>query len=349
MNAVGVMARIETNPQLLARRFELAAKIAAQLHDSLNTVVPVLTGLRCALDRFSGDGVDSLRRLVEALRRVPPGRLTLMLDNPAFFREREYPDCPLTPDERRALVGGLPWGVFATLARVVNDRALGVGAALEQLNELASLDPLKRTLQENFFQRGRLLRCHRILADARRILAQIKVTYLPTLRRQDRAEQQKLERFRAFIREADGDGEVAAELTEFVTRQLSLADRAGQIEALHAALDYELSGLFHELEEHNADYEALRLLESQAASFSAAELAELRSLFGLYGIEAEKRLAGAAADGEVVRQRQIAWRQVALASPPGIARHAVAERAHACYGLLLEAAPSRRWHPALSE
>ena len=48
--------------------------------------------------------------------------------------------------------------------------------------------------------------------------------------------------------------------------------------------------LFHQLEEHNADFEVLQLLDQNADLFTAEERDELRPLLGLYGFENEKRL-----------------------------------------------------------
>jgi hypothetical protein len=42
--------------------------------------------------------------------------------------------------------------------------------------------------------------------------------------------------------------------------------------------------------EYNEDFEVLQELEGSNGEFSAAELAELRPLLGLYGGEVEKRL-----------------------------------------------------------
>ncbi len=66
------MAKIDLYSGVMNRRAELAAKIAGQLKTSLNTVVPVSAGLRRALDRLLEDNGAGLRRLMEAMRRIPP-------------------------------------------------------------------------------------------------------------------------------------------------------------------------------------------------------------------------------------------------------------------------------------
>ena len=41
---MGVLAKVDLQPEILTRRIELAAKLATQLKASLNTVVPVSAG-----------------------------------------------------------------------------------------------------------------------------------------------------------------------------------------------------------------------------------------------------------------------------------------------------------------
>src|SRR5262249_32092111 len=112
LNAVGVMAKIDLQPEVLARRHELAAKVAAQLQSGLNTVVPVSAGIRRALDGLLKDRAAGLMHFIAALRRIPPARLAKFLDNEELYRTLEPDDCPVTAAERERLLGDLPWTVF---------------------------------------------------------------------------------------------------------------------------------------------------------------------------------------------------------------------------------------------
>src|ERR687889_2012175 len=80
LNAIGILSKIELQPEVLARRHELSAKIASQLKDSLNTVIPVAAGVRRASDRLLENGRSGLERMVTTLRRIPPDRLEMLLD-----------------------------------------------------------------------------------------------------------------------------------------------------------------------------------------------------------------------------------------------------------------------------
>ena len=92
--------------------------------------------------------------------------------------------------------------------------------------------------------------------------------------------------------------------------------------------------LFHDMEEYNADFEALEQLEKGGSLFSAAELDELRSVLGLYGVEMEKRLPSGRATVGYAGERQQAWSEVNLSARDPV-RRSLAERAVARYGLRL--------------
>ena len=63
LNAIGILSKIELQPEVLARRHELSAKIASQLKDSLNTVIPVAAGARRAPRTGQGLPISWLRRV----------------------------------------------------------------------------------------------------------------------------------------------------------------------------------------------------------------------------------------------------------------------------------------------
>src|SRR5262249_45318487 len=71
LNAVGVMAKIDLNPEVIRRRQELAEKIATQLRSSFNTVIPVSSGVYRALEHLQAQDGMHLKRMTEAFRQVP--------------------------------------------------------------------------------------------------------------------------------------------------------------------------------------------------------------------------------------------------------------------------------------
>lgn len=333
LNAVGVLAKIDLQPELLARRQDLAAKIAGQLKDSLNTVVPVSAGLCRVLSRLCADGNRELRRWMTLLRQIPAQRLQKLLDDDQLFLG-DYDDCPVTVAQREQMLGQLDWGVFTTIARVAADPALGEAAVVARLEDLAGFAPLREVLERHFFKRSRFLRGYRITCDARRIVSDLRFRVLPASRKRDREENARRDRFLRFLASAGGDAAVARELSEFVSLHCDAAKRADRLEAAIKKLDRELARLFHGLEEYNADFEALDDLQTWAALFSPAEVEELRALFGLRGTETEKRLPPGRATPDYVGERQRAWSEAGRRGRDP-ARCRVARRAEARYALVL--------------
>ncbi len=333
LNAIGVMAKIDLAPEIMARRDELAAKIGGQLKDELNRVMPVSAGLQRALEPLTADGGAQLQTLMDALRRIPAETLVEMLDSSELFCDFDFEDCPLSTDERRALKGSLDWTVFTTVARLAADPSLERAAVAAELERLAGFGPLNAVLESHFLKRSELLRAYRILTDARRLIGTIRYRHLSELRRRERDEAARRERFLAFIRAAGGDRAVADELADWV-RKAAVPYVAPVVEAVDA-VDRALGSAYHTLEAYNADFEVLQILEQHNERFTEAELDELRGVLGLYGLQTAERLpAERARDIDYVAVRQQHWREIRErdSSPE---RRAVADRVHDRLGLIL--------------
>jgi hypothetical protein len=330
LNAIGVMARIDEQPDILARRGSLAAKTARQLEQHLNTVVPVSGGLEFALHRLGRDG---LKRLAQAFSPIPSETLDAMLESDEMYVTKT---CPLSVKQREELLDDkIPWTVFTTIVRRVAAAGADLDRVAEELTDLAGFRPLKETLERHFFQRAAYLRYFRIVKEARDILSSIRFRELPKLKARDREEQAQKERFLAFIHEARGNSATAAELEEFIARVCGVARRAEQLDRDLPQWSKGFDRLFHDLEEYNADFEALQLVEQHHDLFTAEERDELRPLLGLYGFENEKRLRSDKLSLDEVGRRQQRWHLLAFEQRKAI-RTRVAERAVARYGLILE-------------
>jgi len=335
LNAIGILSKIELQPEVLARRYDLSAKIASQLKDSLNTVIPVAAGAHRALDRLLEDDRAGLKRMMATLRRIPPDTLEVLLDAEEFFCDFDLPDSPVGPAERRELLGDMKWGVFTTIARVTADPELDLDGVVERLEEITGFKPLWELLNEHFIERGHILRCYRIANDAQETLNEVRYTHLPKLRKGIRQEKDRLDRFLRYIRGVDGDPATAEELEDFVRSHLDVNRRVNDLETLHGELDAELGGLFLQLLEYNDDFEVLQKLENSDGNFSGAELTELRPLLGLYGHEIEKRLPPGAANAEYVGCRQMYWGRRRAEAAYDTVEYTVSDQAYTRYGLII--------------
>jgi Dynamin family len=335
VNALGVIAKVDLSDTLLERRHELADKVAKQLSASLTTVLAVSAGVARAADRLAGDP-EGLALLTDVVGRLTPDQLDLLLSDEELFREYDLPGCDAPATERRALRERTPaeWRVFVTLVTAAAEHR-DHAAIVQALEEIGGLPRLRDTLNEYFLERGHILRCFRIARDARSLLNRIRFEHLPAARRKAAGERAQLERFRRFIRAANGSPEIAAELEEYLTGQLDSHERAARMETLWHELDREFAVLLLALGEHSADFGALQTIATSDDEFSPEELEELRALLGMYGSEPRSRLRGEATM-ELCIRRQLEWRRIREAAPRGSARAAVAERAHDRLGVLMD-------------
>ncbi len=143
-------------------------------------------------------------------------------------------------------------------------------------------------------------------------------------------------RFLRFIQGAGGDPVTAKEIEDFVRTRLDVNRHVNELETLHSELDAELGSLFIRLLEYNEDFEVLQELEGSNGEFSAAELAELRPLLGLYGGEVEKRLPPGTVNAEYVSWRLMYWGRKMAEAPYGTVEPAGADLAYTPYGLILD-------------
>ncbi|WP_295455626.1 hypothetical protein [uncultured Thiodictyon sp.] len=65
----------------------------------------------------------------------------------------------MSTDERRALLGGLNWTVFTTVARLAADPSLDLPEVAARLSRIAGFRPLGEMLESHFLKRSEFLRC----------------------------------------------------------------------------------------------------------------------------------------------------------------------------------------------
>ena len=335
VNALGVISKVDLTDELLARRHDLAAKVANQLSDSLTTVLPVSAGIARAVDRMREDRTTA-ELLVDRIGRLAPADRELLLSDEELWRDYDYDGCPLPPADRRALRERLPaqWRVFVTVVEAAANHS-DVAQLLDALGEMSGMPRVRDTLREYFLERGHILRCFRIAHDARGILNRLRFEQLPAARRRASEDRARRERFHAFIRAANGDPGVAAELEQVVDASLHTPEQADQLEALWRELDREVGALLSALGEHSADFGALQTLAASVHQFSPAEVEELRALLGMYGNGTRARLLGEATVDHCI-DRQVEWRAIRDTAPRGTAKASVASRAHDRLGSLIE-------------
>lgn len=98
------------------------------------------------LERQEGIAREHYRKVLElgwkdkkldVLRRIPSGRLAMLLENRELFRERDFADIPVSAAERKELPGELPWATFVVAIRVATDLTLTSDVVTNRLRALA--------------------------------------------------------------------------------------------------------------------------------------------------------------------------------------------------------------------
>lgn len=312
-NAVGVMSKIDLHSETIERRVELSAKIANQLQENLNTVVPVSAGIYRALDSLLANNRARLKRLVETLEGIASGKFDKFFFSPNHYL-RTDPDWPASLELRKELRGNLEWSVFATIARVAVEHSFDLDAIEKQLRAIAGFDQLRDVLELHIFQRSRILRYYSKVNLARQVLN--KLRFLLPSDKHDSEGRDKLERYLKFIQQTGDVGcnaTTAHELEALVKKSLAL-----QVEPLDSIVERlvrEFDVIFHKLEQYNEDFGALQVVIKHASLFLPTEIDELKEILGWYGLEVENRLSL-----DYVRERQRQWRRISLYDTNSIRR-----------------------------
>jgi hypothetical protein len=328
LNAVGVVAKVDLYPEIVNK----VSKFADQLRDNLNTIIPVSAGLYRALDRLLENDGRGLQEIRAVIGQIPQKRLQKLLDSDEFY-EQEFPDCPVSVEERRRTRGDMPWSVFTTIVRTISCDDQDLPKGIARLQTLAGFGPLREVLRDHFFKRARLLKAFRILRDARAVLDDIRYKLAPELEAKDQKVLRQRERFLQFIRSSKGDPAIAKELEELVNN-VCVPFRTQRVEILCRELDRKFSRIYHQLKETNDNFHALNLLDKHRQHFSDVEREELRRLFGLY-VE-----SGIEEDIDKMAQRQQFW-AVQAEIAHNQERRQIARRAIECYGTLIHTALCR--------
>jgi len=336
-NAVAIMGKIDLYPDTIHRRKELAEKIASQLREQINTVLPISAGIQLALEQLLEDDKAGLHRLTEAIHGIPPEHMKKFLSSDVFYMDPELDRAtyPIPFEERKSLLGSMPWTVFTTIAGVAS-REKDIRTIEQELIDFAGFRQLKEVLDRHIFRRSKILRCNRILNEACRIISKnIKRQYLENLRQNESENKMRESRYLTFIRQAaQFNPSVARELEELVKERAS--GRVKHIEELVTSLEQEMEVIDMQLKRYNEDFEILTLLLDHDGNecFPPSEQDELRPLLGLYGLELEKRLPAGRISSEYVRAKQLHCRGVSMTDSNPI-RRKVALQAVSCYGYIL--------------
>lgn len=336
MNTLAVLAKIDLDPDLMARRVQLAAKVAAQLADELNAVVPVSAAVARLLQKEAITGYRILRDLLVVVGATPPEDLELLLGSEELFCDLDLGGCAGAAETRSRLwlQSELPWSAFRAVV-LEAQRAADVDSLAVSLGQIAGFDRLRQVLDEHIIARGSILRCHRLLQEARKGIRAARFGDVQRTYNGARRELGQLERLEGACSSLEGvDAEAALLLAAYLQSRRTATSELVEVYQKWVGAEDLIRGSLQRLEQHNQDFMALQSLLAGEADLRAAEADELRALFGCHGFDVQARLRGQM-QSHFCMERQMYWRVRRDSAPRTSGTWYLADRAQARLGYLI--------------
>ena len=287
LNALGVLSKVDIDGQLLENRLSQAESVAATLKDELHTVIPVSAGLYETVEEHR----DHFARLQAWLKQMPPTAFKFFMrsdrdyltDNQTYLNaiyKGTQTEAP-TVAEREQMKNGIQWSLFRTIAKTLYESE-NVSEAVEQLNCIANIDTVRKTVNECFFNRSKLLRCNSVLRSLQKIVLDVHRTAFATMRRN----RDDYDSWMAIINlgEQVGARDAANGLRNFITANLPTNEKIDSLEKeFYEDVVLPIEELLLELNEADSCFQVLAVLQSRRGAWPEEDYYELCNLFGLYG------------------------------------------------------------------
>jgi len=288
LNALGVLSKVDIDENLLSRRHEQAEYVANSLKDVLYTVIPISAGMNEAI----ANNKVRYPALQQWLKKMPKAAFDIfMRADSYYFTENAnylnvmYQDSDQLPpsiEERRSMKGDIQWSLFRAISRELY-YSDDVESAMVNLYDIANIEAVRKTINDRFFKRSKIIRCNRILKDLQKIVLRIKRSVFVELR-SNRAD---YEAWRSIISmgESDFTKNSADSLRRFINLQLPSLDAIDKLESEFLEhLILPLEELQQEIDGIDREFQLLSTLQSRRNMWSENDYEELCQVLGLYGI-----------------------------------------------------------------
>lgn len=329
-NSVGIMAKVDMNDMVLGDLERHVGRMADVVNRRLPVPIPVLpvsSGIQRILDTKGEAWLRSLReKLLSGFESTEMLHAILGMKEEMFVAEKCF-GSTLSPRERKEMCQGVPWRSFAVIARTVVGKDFD--DAVCRLKEIAGFEAVDAVLEEQFFQRGTVLRCHTVLQDCDRLLWELENDGLVRYRKRIESERDEICGFIDFVMEHPRYSEsgVGGAMRRFFAAKME-KDRSEHFRKRLVELRTVFENLLHgEISDVSANFEGLQLLEKHHDCVTAAERQELVSLFRDC-IDDGRRTV------EALAKRQAFW-NVADINARKEGRRMIAQMAKRRYGMMI--------------
>lgn len=331
INAMGVMSKVDISEELLQNRLKQAESVADSLRDSLSTVVPVSAGMHEVIKQHQ----HRFPELQAWLKRMPSKAFEqFMLSDKLYLTndQRYFDDWykgsseqPPSVTERERMKGDIQWSLFRTVCRLLYQSS-DCDSAISQMHEIANIDAVRKTIDECFFDRSKIIRCNSVLKSLYDIAQGARHTAFASMRT-------NREDLQAWLRivnlgEQYGQPEAAKGLRQFILDNIPSVENIDSMEQdFVQSLIIPIENLQQDLKDVDGDYRNLTALQSRRSLWTEDDYDELCAIFGLYG-------GVDFPDGFDFVERQAYW-QMKESRLRDRRDRAVAEYAVECYGRLI--------------
>ena len=331
INAMGVMSKVDVSEELLQNRLHQAESVADSLRDSLYTVVSVSAGMHEVIKRHQ----HRFPELQAWLKRMPQKAFEqFMLSDKLYLTndQRYFDDWykgsserPPSVAERERMKGDIQWSLFRTVCRLLY-QSTDCESALAQMHDISNIEGVKKTLDEYFFGRSKIIRCNSVLKPLRDMALCVRSTAFAAMRTNCKDLQSWLRI--AKIGEQYEQPEAAKRLRQFILDNIPSVENIDSMEQdFVQSLIIPIENLQQDLLDVDGDYCNLIALQSRRSLWPDDDYDELCTVFGLYG-------GVDFPDGFDFAERQAYWQMKALRMRDRRDR-ALAEYAVECYGRLI--------------
>lgn len=289
INAMGVLAKVDIDEDLLQKRQRQAESVADSLRDSLYKVIPVSAGMHEAIKQHE----HRFPALQVWLKHMPhrafehfmsiDSEYGYLTDNKTRLDDiyKGSTETPPSVAERIQMKGDLQWSLFRTIARILYESD-NCEDALCQMHDIANIDAVRKTIDECFFNRSKIIRCNSVLGALHNLTLDAQRTSFASMRsnRDDLNNWMKIVR----IGEQAGYRDEAEGLRRFITNNLpSLEDVDKMEREFVSTLIIPIEDLQQELVDVDSNFRNLATLQSRREFWPENDYDELCTVFGLYG------------------------------------------------------------------
>lgn len=279
-NALGVMTKIDLEENTTSDDWKRrCSKYSDMLRNQLYQILPVSAGVYRAVEKMKGTG--RLTEIQEKLRLIPCIDFDDVFDDQStnFLSEtggydEAYSTYGLSYETRKNLVGNLEWKVFYRLAKELYHNE--IDKAVEHLIEYSGMTQLRQVLDQQFFNRAKIIRCAKITTELKSILNEVSIKRLYGLRHNIA----NRDKFLRIIRDSKADSSCKQDFEAFVIRHIITPEEYQKFEKELEALISDTEQLQAEFSKTDKKAEGILLLEKFQNAFSKKEYTELEALLG---------------------------------------------------------------------